>query len=218
MRVSKNTNPQIHLFCLFLNNASSPVSEGDYLNGDGTKEPGTRSLLLSELVACYSPRLRRELRAREAFAGRAPSDKLWGQQIANSLEKGVISLQEPCPKARACTPLMGCGCLRQQDGRPEHELQGRETRRDGVSPAPAGHCSVHVPSWPHRPLSILMKPNSASVILKPLKNGSAREAEGVLGTTPKRDGIKACRAWVQDGSHVPIPVLSSTCGIWIDSS
>jgi len=51
---------------------------GSLSYGNGSKEPGARSLVLFEL--------RGKLLARKEFAGWAPSDKLWGKRIANSLE------------------------------------------------------------------------------------------------------------------------------------
>ena len=179
-------------------------------------------------AACSSPSsgLWRERLARKEFAGWARSDKLWGKRIANSLEKGMMplrkpsgvkrSLQEPCPRLP-----MGCGCPYQQDGGPGCEEQGGETRRDGMSPAAAGHRPAHLPSGPFpAPLAPEHpdKAKSSSVILRPLKNGSAGEAECIWGTTPKCYSIKACRVWVRDGSPAPTPILSSTCSIWIDAS
>lgn len=117
----KMQTPRSIFLSFFLNDTSSSVVEGAYFYGHGSEEPGTCSLHISELVACYSPRLHRELLARKEFAGWAPSNKPWRKQMANSLEKGVMALQKPARGKRSLQepcPKLLVGCPHQQDGAP----------------------------------------------------------------------------------------------------
>lgn len=166
--------------------------------------------------------LRRELLARKGFAGWAPSDKL-GETNCKQHDGLVETTQGEKTSARTLSQAAhgvrvptsaGWGSLgaRSRVGRP------RKTRCLQHQQDIALHTSTPGPSQPHWPLSTLTKPSGTLLILRPLKNGSAGEAECVLGTTPERYSSKACSLWVRDGSHMPTLILSSICNIWIDSS
>lgn len=121
-----------------------------------------------------------------------PSDKLWGKQTADSLGKGVMSSARALPQALH-DAAVGCRC--QWDGdlgtncrveRPGETMCLQHQQDITLHTCPSS------PSRPHWPLSILVKPNVALVILRPLKNGSVGEEECVLGTTPKCCSIQDC--------------------------
>lgn len=195
--------------------------EGAYLYGNGSTEPGTGSLRISEVVACYSSWLWRGLLAGEEFAGWAPSDKLLGETNGKQPAERCGDLcKSLAPRVVLARSLWGAGA--------RDSGTGDLGMNCGVgTPGETGclqqqqditlHTSQPSPSRPHWPLSTLTKPNCTWVIFRPLKNGSAEEPECVLGRTPKHYSIKACRVWVRDGSRVPTPLLRSTCSIWIAS-